>query len=397
MNLFRFHAVGQGLFYTGSLANNTYRFVYDCGSSLRLSYAKREIDRYRASFSTDKNTKPSLDFIVISHLHSDHFNGLPYLLSHFNCKKIYLPYLGEDKALIRFLLLYEIFGRAERPQDVEENYDLFQLMSGLYRLEEGDDRIDWEMEVVFLGSPENAEDDPFLRSETIRLGGNPYWRFCFINNDISLQQLQDLADCIRMYLKEMGLPLSPKLSELVRSREHLSAISRIYRHVFGGNSINLTSTLLVHYPVYAAPHAWYVHDKRATDLGEDFIENYGWHTHFPFDYWYIENSFCHTSNPVSVLTGDATLTANVEKRIKAAAPLTRRETKYGFLQVPHHGAKDEWIALQNTSIKASTYIIPFGLGNTYEHPHSHVIDDMEMQKLDYSCVTQRKGFLYYIQ
>lgn len=50
---FRFHKVGQGLFYSGILntgagrSNRVFNFVYDCGSESPKIFCDREIDDYK--------------------------------------------------------------------------------------------------------------------------------------------------------------------------------------------------------------------------------------------------------------------------------------------------------------------------------------------------------------
>ena len=46
MNSFKFHPVGQGLFYTGSLVHKTYNFVYDCGTKSKKHYLSSSIDAF---------------------------------------------------------------------------------------------------------------------------------------------------------------------------------------------------------------------------------------------------------------------------------------------------------------------------------------------------------------
>ncbi len=90
MNIFNFNAVGQGLFYTGSLMHGTYNFVFDCGTENKKQYIENNIDRFIGSIG-DGETPPDIEFVVISHLHTDHFSGLQYLLNKSNVKRLYLP------------------------------------------------------------------------------------------------------------------------------------------------------------------------------------------------------------------------------------------------------------------------------------------------------------------
>lgn len=72
MNQFKFHSVGQGLFYTGSLANGNYNFVYDCGTESEQWYLDNCIKDYTREIRGFNNEKAIIDFVVISHLHKDH-------------------------------------------------------------------------------------------------------------------------------------------------------------------------------------------------------------------------------------------------------------------------------------------------------------------------------------
>ena len=76
MNYFKFHPIGQGLFYTGSLLYNSYNFVYDCGGHSGQEYIDNSIEQYKNSMARCNQQKPDIDFVVISHLHEDHYNGI---------------------------------------------------------------------------------------------------------------------------------------------------------------------------------------------------------------------------------------------------------------------------------------------------------------------------------
>ncbi len=95
---FRFHNVGQGLFYSGILnkkdskSHATFSFVYDCGTDSSMAFLKNEIDSFKQLLPTDEK---KLDLLVISHLHDDHVNGLEYLLKGIKVDTVVMPYIND--------------------------------------------------------------------------------------------------------------------------------------------------------------------------------------------------------------------------------------------------------------------------------------------------------------
>lgn len=89
-----FHAVGQGLFHSGIIECNNYQFnfVYDCGGIGKYPYIpsttlKTCVKRYK-NYLHDK----PIDMLVVSHFHSDHINGIPYLLKNQKVDTIIIPF-----------------------------------------------------------------------------------------------------------------------------------------------------------------------------------------------------------------------------------------------------------------------------------------------------------------
>jgi hypothetical protein len=82
------HAVGQGGLFSGELAvgSKPLRWAYDCGSNQRdlLSRGIAKIGKSGA-----------LDLLFLSHLDSDHMNGIDMLLSRVGAREVVLPYLNE--------------------------------------------------------------------------------------------------------------------------------------------------------------------------------------------------------------------------------------------------------------------------------------------------------------
>lgn len=89
--------VGQGFFHTGevSIGHSTFRYVYDCGSD-DIVPLRRNIRNYTASIGKDSQ----IDALFISHLHSDHVNGMDDLFSQAKVDTVYLPYLNSVERLL---------------------------------------------------------------------------------------------------------------------------------------------------------------------------------------------------------------------------------------------------------------------------------------------------------
>lgn len=97
--------IGQGAFYTEHLhtKSGVFNIVYDCGSEMLPNPPKRlrvAIDNYIDEIGSD-----GLNIIFISHFHSDHINGIKYLLAKANKSHpmIVMPLIGEDLGIVYFI------------------------------------------------------------------------------------------------------------------------------------------------------------------------------------------------------------------------------------------------------------------------------------------------------
>lgn len=91
-----FHPVGQGLFSTGvvkfrhhrgSRLFDTYRWVYDCGTSSARHLIRAALDDFEEAINGH-----SLDLVAISHFDADHINGLVDLLNKVGTNDLMLPW-----------------------------------------------------------------------------------------------------------------------------------------------------------------------------------------------------------------------------------------------------------------------------------------------------------------
>jgi len=93
-----FNAVGQGAFYTEK-SGNGFTTVYDCGGQNK----KFVEEKIKKTFLKDGK----IGILFISHFHSDHINGVEFLLTHCNIDKVVLLFLHENIGFItvKYILL----------------------------------------------------------------------------------------------------------------------------------------------------------------------------------------------------------------------------------------------------------------------------------------------------
>lgn len=401
MNSFKFHPVGQGLFYTGSLAHKTFNFVYDCGTESKQHYLLSSIESYIKEIQGDALNKPQIDFVVVSHLHKDHYSGLLDLARKTNIRQVYLPYLGNDKNFISLVLAYTIWGY-ERPTINDDNlYSLFYFMCGLYGVEENYDFP--QIEAIFL---EGEDGDPseygFVSSkheEYAYIGSRKYWKFVFINRSVGKGKLKLLVNKMYETLDVCGVK---SVVELIATRNGLKKIAEIYNEVFSceirrdPNFLNMTSIVLIHYPLYNSPNAFYADSNEIMELSSRRIESRY------FSHWYHCEYTCFDFNrirtPSTILSGDVMIDNVMAKIILSQLKLINDKEKSlcGVLQVPHHGSKANWLAWKGTAIDSQIYVIPFGLGNRHRHPDTDTIDDLVLLQQHIQLVNQIQNFEYYI-
>ena len=386
MNYFEFHPVGQGLFYTGSILKNSFNFVYDCGSVTGGDYLDKAIDEYVELMT---NSHSNINFINISHLHKDHFNGLKKLCKNIKVDRIYLPFLGNYQNVLNISLAAQIF---QESQDMQQDTELFYFTASLYNVNSNNDlpRSEFllETEIEYIGiDGETTKKSGQLytrKSSLIEDKEKPYWHFEFFNNRISEDKLVELEAKIKEKIDDYNQKFQKNfhnIIDFVRAGD-IEYLQQIYIEVFDkGNPQNLTSTVLVHYPEKKSCYLpLYNHKEIISDI--PCIDNYA---------LYGGNLKCN--NDITILTGDAKLDNYTNSAI---ASILRDESKC-ILQVPHHGSYPNWHAINGNIIsKCRKFVIPFGLGRS-KHPDVKTINELHnIPDADIIESNQIHSFTYFL-
>ena len=372
-NEFYFNAVGQGLFYSGSLFEGNYNFVYDCGTDSSNEYVSKAIQDV---CNNRLHGKKTIDFVMISHLHKDHFSGLVELMSNVQVKKVYLPYLGEkNETLKKFLIAREAVSIPTEEASENPYLNREAVFYTVYRLYSGEQR--GETQVEFIGEkPDTLKNNgvavytqkSFYDSEEMR------WCFRYFNKRADDSLLNYLNNQIEAEMKSRNLN---RIEDLLFAPQGVENIQDIYKKVFGDGKLNLTSTILVHYPLDLFTGLYFCNSRNPDS--------------------------CHYSNGIyenesdktiaTVLTGDA----EFDEEMRATLANIIENTGLKILQVPHHGSNKNWKTLGELRDIFNAYVASFGLGNKYHHPNTDVVTDITLNyKKPLFISTQTTNRMYVI-
>ena len=386
MNKFCFHAVGQGLFYTGSLFDGKFNFVYDCGTENSVRYVQNEIDAYVDSLP---NGCKALDFVVISHMHRDHFSGLKYLLSKIRVRNLYLPYLGNNPAVIKVMLAEIFFGEMLGVEYFDDYSFASDLYLSPYRVNnldnvryfgENDDEYrqererrkdETEIETTRSVTVEEKDDWRYV-TELLQCFGlrKRGWTFVFVNKQISPAEQSKLdslipIDCDRC-LENMILA------------EDLGGIKKIidnYKEVFPKTFFNDMATVLLHFPDDRSALISSLCTKSLTHSGGAILSFIAQHS--------------------TLLTGDAMLDDVMLSILMSYFPYG-----YGVLQLPHHGSAKNYFGNNKKPLefwrKFQFMIASFGLGNQYCHPNVSVVNHIHSLPAELLTCNQTQSVVYSI-
>jgi hypothetical protein len=128
------HPVGHGAFYTETIFNDKdneyFNIVYDCGGSSKEIINKR-INCY-LDFLKQKQGCKIIHAVFISHLHTDHINGLDYLLDNADAVKfLFLPQLTKLQKIEMYMHNITITNQIDNISN--NNKLIFNLNDDVYK------------------------------------------------------------------------------------------------------------------------------------------------------------------------------------------------------------------------------------------------------------------------
>jgi hypothetical protein len=341
--VFRFHPVGQGLFYSGIISRDTHKsfsFVYDCGSESDRTFLFREIDDFKRLLPTSSvASKKKINLLVVSHFHDDHVNGMERLFENATVDTVVIPYMGDDLRLLARLestkteLFLESFyldpigwfsARGVRRvvvvgSDEENRVDDGERLTQSLNTEDRYQRSDAEDDEFIIRGENRPLSSDIEGTEVLSFpngltGSIAYWQFEFEN--MKLPKVSDYKRVVEDYLRTNMLTIT----DVIHSRSLANALAREIKGILkNGRSVNQTSVMLKHGPMNYVKGNIFFHNGRCELSERSRIED---------DY-----HFMYHNTPSTILTGDIDIGSADAHHVFHAAPLV--------LQYPHHGANNK--------------------------------------------------------
>ena len=376
---FRFHAVGQGLFYSGILntKQKTFSFVYDCGTKSSIHFLQKEIDEFKELLP---GKKKSLDLLIVSHLHDDHVNGLEYLLRDLAVDTVVIPYTDD---IISFTALAESSGEDNFLLSFyadpikwfsDRNVTRILMING----ENNNDQQSEEGSLTFEGkrsllSFSRISSQDYNGISLFKLHDNTQitvdqilWKFQFRNMKLNIEK--EYKKIVNDFRNNRGVTLEAIFRDNDLKNEFVNEVKKVTK---SGKKINQTSVVVIHEPIQD-----YHEQKITTKFGCPLV---------------LSDYFCYKMKPnyvfKTILTGDLELDKNNEDLKNDLVKNAHRSV----FQYPHHGAEGNHLGRLAFN---GVLIIPVGIANKYDHPSDAL--GFDYCQCIYMIVNERNAFDYVI-
>jgi len=404
----KFHGIGQGLFYSAKISTQVdcafrgeFNFIFDCGSLSARKYLIQEIGEYK-KLLLRRNTIDLL--IIISHLHSDHVNGLEQLLDDVEVNNLVLPYLyPAERALLSIIskgpkwyfdflysptnflkkrgvknIIYVSRGEdfKSEPPISKENLNEEREYESKYKFDFDELLDDINTREKARGSGDDIDDSIIFKKDSKPARVHQLWNFYFYVSPIE----ENILDLFSNKVKELFEDLS--FFEIIRNKDKRKTLRDIYEKYIN-QDLNFTSLACLHGPFNLFP---------SFDFRNELLPGY---CHLPFflprspfskecrltcaefyDCWrHMLDDFkgFYKNRSYTFLTGDINSISEWEGFKK------RYQQYFKYIhsfQIPHHGSKNNWNVEIPFDIGPSEYIISAGIHNKFRHPDIEVIQNL---------------------
>jgi len=355
-----FHPVGQGAFYSETHDCNRDKFtiVYDCGSLTDKGIHMKSIIE-SAFKKKESEKKPIIDILFISHFHADHINGIKYLKTHCEIKKVVIP-LIDDFTKIVLKINNHLVGDPADDILIDDPRSFFGKAVEIIAIRENgnENQTSNDSEIAIY---------PSGRKFTTNKSDNWYFIPFNYKHDTSV-------DLFRESLKELGIDINHINIDDIDDNQ---AIITEYKKI--NNDLNKNSMIL-----YSGKDCddflEFNPQKTPSNTIVDKIRKIKY-----YRYFMKTQSGC-------LYTGDIDLKQrNIVTDIKTN--LQQFFPFIGTIQIPHHGSK----ASYRNSILAKTMrhaVISHGTINSYKHPSTYVTADIKRHCISVHKVTEEHASIF---
>jgi len=418
---FTFNPIGQGGFYTGNISKHRwpygkFNFVYDCGrKKIGIDNLEESINRFKGSLPRIDDKTRKLDLLILSHIDEDHVNGVKQLLTDVKCKQIYMPYLTPIQRLfialrnelddtsdyIEFIIsphdyLFNIGG-----EDIEIVYILGNQADELGGDNQEPKEVEPEKIVLSLEDPieDIAESDlpteieDGIKSRIKFTKGNKriklslIWEFYFYNEPIDSNKMTLFENIIMRIFNTIDFSKTD-LETILRDSKQTTKLRNIYKNTKIFKNTNSTSLIVQHKPL----------NYKNAFFNKNTYSSEPYHYFSPHNRNFIRNKYINKNYLLNKRWGSTLLTGDIHlDKIENSIYIKNHLPECKVLQVPHHGSDLSWqLGLYpNWNNKGMTSaIINFGYGNTYGHPGSLVLNDLDVNNYDIRFCNQLEEFNY---
>lgn len=368
----RVHAVGQGAFYTEiiSIGDNKYNIIYDCGSST----VTRKALENKIKNQYDKGE--DIEALFISHFHEDHINGIKFLLKYCNVKHVFLPLLDEfdialykmyycDQFSFEYGLVVDPIKAIHKISDQTYIHQVRPITNDEVSHGDDSDIQDNIMQLDYMG-----KDLKEVESGTkICLEQNCVWVCIPSNYENDMMRMKILLE-----LQKRKIDIGNV------DEDNFEEITQVYKSVLGKSEQNIYSLVL-----YSGPICQQKFNINCYTYGNNVINNYR-------AFFSGNGDRCIVIgipyfNMGAVYVGDLKL--KDFHQIQKARVYDCVKDNVGFIQIPHHGSKDNFDEqIFGIFPMSKIYFACAGINNSYGHPSQRVLDEIIAHRKKCYIVTE---------